>query len=34
MKIGFVRVFVADFDKSLDFYTKTLGLLTLMEEAP
>jgi catechol 2,3-dioxygenase-like lactoylglutathione lyase family enzyme len=26
MKIGFVRVFVSDFDKSLDFYTKTLGM--------
>ena len=26
MKIGFVRVFVTDFDKSLDFYTKTLGM--------
>ena len=26
MKIGFVTVFVTDFDKSLDFYTKTLGM--------
>jgi catechol 2,3-dioxygenase-like lactoylglutathione lyase family enzyme len=26
MKIGFVRVFVTDFGKSLDFYTKTLGM--------
>jgi lactoylglutathione lyase len=26
MKIGFVRVFVSDFQKSLDFYTKTLGM--------
>jgi catechol 2,3-dioxygenase-like lactoylglutathione lyase family enzyme len=26
MKIGFVRVFVSDFDKSLDFYTRTLGM--------
>jgi len=26
MKIGFVRVFVTDFDKSLDFYTQTLGM--------
>ena len=26
MKIGFVRVFVTDFDQSLDFYTKTLGM--------
>ena len=26
MKIGFVRVFVTDFNKSLDFYTKTLGM--------
>ena len=26
MKIGFVRVFVTDFDKSLAFYTKTLGM--------
>jgi catechol 2,3-dioxygenase-like lactoylglutathione lyase family enzyme len=26
MKIGFVTVFVTDFDKSLDFYTKPLGM--------
>jgi lactoylglutathione lyase len=26
MKIGFVTVFVTDFDKSLDFYTKTLDM--------
>jgi catechol 2,3-dioxygenase-like lactoylglutathione lyase family enzyme len=26
MKIGFVTVFVTDFDKSLDFYTNTLGM--------
>jgi catechol 2,3-dioxygenase-like lactoylglutathione lyase family enzyme len=26
MKIGFVTVFVSDFDKALDFYTKTLGM--------
>ena len=26
MKIGFVRVFVTDLRKSLDFYTKTLGM--------
>jgi lactoylglutathione lyase len=26
MKIGFVTVFVTDFDKSLEFYTKTLGM--------
>ena len=26
MKIGFVTVFVTDFDKSLDFYTQTLGM--------
>jgi predicted enzyme related to lactoylglutathione lyase len=26
VKIGFVRVFVADFAKSLDFYTQTLGM--------
>ena len=26
MKIGFVTVFVANFDKALDFYTKTLGM--------
>ena len=26
MKIGFVIVFVTDFDKSLDFYTNTLGM--------
>lgn len=26
MKIGFVRVFVADFEKSLAFYTDTLGM--------
>ena len=26
MKIGFVTVFVTNFDNSLDFYTKTLGM--------
>ncbi len=26
MKIGFVRVFVTDFKKSLGFYTNQLGL--------
>jgi catechol 2,3-dioxygenase-like lactoylglutathione lyase family enzyme len=26
MKIGFVTVFVTNFDKALDFYTKTLGM--------
>lgn len=26
MRIGFVRVFVSDLKRSLDFYTKTLGL--------
>lgn len=26
MKIGFVRVFVTDLKKSLDFYNKTLGM--------
>ena len=26
MRIGFVRVFVTDFKKSLEFYTKTLGM--------
>ena len=26
MKIGFVRVFVSDFKKSLGFYTNTLGM--------
>ena len=26
MKIGFVAVFVTDFDRSLDFYAKTLGM--------
>jgi lactoylglutathione lyase len=26
MKIGFVTVFVSDFDKALDFYTNTLGM--------
>ncbi len=26
MKIGFVRVFVTDLKKSLDFYTNTLGM--------
>jgi catechol 2,3-dioxygenase-like lactoylglutathione lyase family enzyme len=26
MKIGFVRVFVTDFDRSLDFYRRTLGM--------
>jgi hypothetical protein len=26
MKIGFVRIFVTDFKKSLDFYTNKLGL--------
>ena len=26
MKFGFVTVFVTDFEKSLDFYTKTLGM--------
>lgn len=26
MKIGFVRVFVTDFDKSLAFYTNVLGM--------
>ena len=26
MKIGFVTVFVTDFNKSLDFYTNTLGM--------
>jgi hypothetical protein len=25
-EIGFVTVFVTDFDKSLDVYTKTLGM--------
>jgi lactoylglutathione lyase len=26
MKIGFVKVFVTDLEKSLEFYTKTLGM--------
>jgi catechol 2,3-dioxygenase-like lactoylglutathione lyase family enzyme len=26
MKIGFVRVFVSDFKRSLDFYIRTLGM--------
>lgn len=26
MRIGFVRVFVSDFEKSLDFYMTTLGM--------
>jgi predicted enzyme related to lactoylglutathione lyase len=26
MKIGFVIVFVSDFDKSFDFYTNKLGM--------
>ncbi|MBX9693362.1 MAG: VOC family protein [Cyanobacteria bacterium] len=26
MKIGFVRVFVSDFEKSLEFYTEKLGM--------
>jgi uncharacterized glyoxalase superfamily protein PhnB len=26
MKIGFVRVFVSDFEKSLEFHSKTLGM--------
>lgn len=26
MRIGFVRVFVSDFERSLEFYTKTLGM--------
>jgi catechol 2,3-dioxygenase-like lactoylglutathione lyase family enzyme len=26
MKLGFVRVFVSDFKRALEFYTKTLGM--------
>ena len=26
MRIGFVRVFVSDFKKSIEFYTRTLGM--------